>query len=103
LLVFGIARQRATHFDRLAAAREDRDAVPRFLADVDNAIAGVANCLQWESAIVALELLQADDVGRFALEPIEQALQPAADSIDVVGGDLERSHADSSGARGDDV
>ena len=44
--VVGIARQAAPGLDRLAAARQDRDAVPALLPVPDRAVAGVADrCL----------------------------------------------------------
>ena len=41
--VLRIARQDAAHFDRIGAAREDRDAIEALLAMPDNAVARLAN------------------------------------------------------------
>ena len=38
-----------------------------------------------------LDLLQADDVGLLALEPLLQLRLPRADAVDVPGGDLHRT------------
>ena len=70
------------------AAGEDGDPVEALLAVPDAAVAGRLDVGDRKRLVGAFELLQADDVGRLALQPFEQARQPRADAVDVVGGEL---------------
>jgi hypothetical protein len=70
--VIGIAGQAAPAFDRLAAAGEDRDAVPRGLPVPDRAVAGLFDLCDRERGIGRLEFLQAGDVRLLLLQPGQQ-------------------------------
>lgn len=93
LRVLAVAGQGAAALDRLGVAREHGDAVPRALADPARAIARALDLLARKAFVGRLELLQAGDIGAFALEPLQQVRQPRADAVDVEGGDLEPSRA----------
>jgi hypothetical protein len=65
LPVVGIARQFVPRHDRLAAARQDGDAVPGFLAGPHGAVARLLDRGLREFAVGGFKLLQRNDVGLF--------------------------------------
>ena len=85
----GIARKAAARFHRLANAAEDRHPVPAFLAVPDRRIAGLGDRLRGEVLAGRLQFLQADDVGPELAQPAQQHVEPAGDSVDIVGGDSQ--------------
>jgi hypothetical protein len=88
LAVLRVARQTAMGLDRLAAAREDGDAVPALLAVPDRAIAGLLDRGRGKAVFGRLQFLEAGDVGPCLGQPVEQQRQAAVDAVDVEGGDL---------------
>jgi hypothetical protein len=87
--VVGIAGEAAPAFNRLAAAGEDRDPVPRGLPVPDRAVAGLLDFGDREGGIGCLELLQAGDVRLLLLQPGQQRGQARADAVDVEGGEFD--------------
>ena len=88
LRVVGIAGQSGPGDDRLAAPRQNRDPVPRFLAAPDRAIPRLLDRRPRELTVRGLELLQAHDVGRGGAQPGEQIGKPLVDVVDVERRDL---------------
>jgi len=86
--VVGIAGQATARLDRLLAAGEDRDPVPRLLSMPDRAVADVVQRLGGEFLVDGLQLLQAHDVRGLAAQPLEQMLLAGADAVHVEGRDL---------------
>src|SRR5271163_3375218 len=86
--VLGIAGQAATTLDRFAAAREDRDAIPAFLAMPDWRVAGFADRRFRKFFLRRLQFLEARDI-RFEFgQPAQERRKPSADAVDVEGCDL---------------
>ena len=56
----------------------------------DRAVTRLGEFLDRESAVERLELLQAGDVGRLALEPQEEVREPLPYAVDVEGRELDR-------------
>ena len=88
LRVVWIAGQSVAGQDRLAAAREDRDAVPRFLPAPNRAVTCLFDCRDRKAGIRRLELLKAGNVRSRAAEPIEEIGEPLVDVVDVEGRDF---------------
>src|SRR5690606_7335060 len=86
--VVRIARDASPALDGLLALREDRDAVPRALAVPDRAVAEGLDRLDRKRLVRRFQLLEAGDVGRFLLEPLEETGQPGAYAVDVERCDL---------------
>src|SRR5271155_6158777 len=84
----GIAGQAATTLDRFAAAREDRDAIPAFLAMPDWRVAGFADRRFRKFILGRLQFLEARDIRFEFAEPSQKRRQPSADAVDVEGCDL---------------
>src|SRR5215469_14626705 len=80
-----VAGERAPGLDQVFAAREDRDAIPAFLALPDRFVACGAHCALRKR--LRFQLLQADHIGRGLVEPAEKNWEPAVDAIDVEGRD----------------
>src|SRR6516165_10920515 len=76
--------------DRLAAARQDGDAVPGLLAAPHGAVARLLNRGLGEFAVGGLKLLQCYDVGLCGAEPADQTTEPLVHIVDVVGRYLHR-------------
>src|SRR6476620_5646722 len=83
-----IARKYAAIFFRRAAACENCDAIPTFLAVPNRAVAGVANGSDWEFLLGRLELLETHDIGLGLAEPTQQYRQAPVDPVHVVSGNL---------------
>src|SRR5215470_14027009 len=83
LPVVGVAGQFALRHDRLAAARQDGDAVPSLLAAPHGAVARLPNRGLGEFAVGGLKLLQRDDVGLFSAQPTDQITEPLVHVVDV--------------------
>src|SRR5262249_40920331 len=90
LPVVGIAGQFAPRHDRLAAARQDGDAVPSLLPAPHGAVARLLNRGLGEFAIGGLKLLQCDDVRLFGAEPADQTTEPLVHVVDVEARYLHR-------------
>ena len=90
LPVVRIARQFAPRHDRLAAARQDGNAVPGLLAAPHGAVARLLNRGLGEFAVGGLKLLQRDDVGLFGAQPADQITEPLVHVVDVEGRYLHR-------------
>ncbi len=86
MLVGVVARQAALHFLR-RLARDDRDAIPAFLAMPQRVVAGRLDRGDRKFLLRRLEFLQAHDVGLALLEIVQEGVQPAVDTVDVVGGE----------------
>ncbi len=78
LLVRGVARKAAADLDRVGATREDGDAVPGPLPVPERTVARALELRGGKRRIDPLELLQAGDVGRLALEPNQKMRQALA-------------------------
>jgi hypothetical protein len=63
--------------------REQRHAVPALLADDLDLVAGGLDLEPGELRFLRLDLLQHDDVGLGALQPVDEVAGPLADRIDV--------------------
>jgi hypothetical protein len=87
LHILGIAGEPPPGLDRLAAAREDGDAVPARLAVPDRAVARFLDRAVREPLFRRLQLLQAHRVGRRFGQPVEQHRQPPVDPVHVEGRD----------------
>ncbi len=84
----GIVGKAALGLRYLHPLGQDGDAVPALLPMPDRIVAERPDLQLGEALVRGLEFLQADDVGLALLEPFEQARQPRADAVDVVGRDL---------------
>ena len=69
----------------LAAATEDRDSVEALLAVPHRMIAGALDVSDRKRVVGAFQFLETDDVGLFAVEIFEEAREPGADSVEIVG------------------
>lgn len=76
--------------DGFGAAREDSHTVPGLLTPPNRLISGVADGFGLEFAVGAFQLLQANDIRRGAVQPLQEVGQPAIDVVDVEGGDFHR-------------
>src|SRR5690606_10823317 len=88
LLVGGVSGQLAAQLHRGVLPSQDRPAVPGALALPDRFVAGRSQLVDREGRVLRLELLEAHYVRPLALQPLQEIRQSAADSVDVVGGDL---------------
>ena len=95
LRVGGIAGQFVAGNDRISAARQNGDAIPRFLTAPDRAIAGLGNCGLRKFAVGGFQLLQADHVRLRRSKPGQEISQALIDVIDVEGGDLHDARDES--------
>src|SRR5580704_375334 len=86
--VLGIARQAATTLDRFATARENRNAIPAFLAMPDWRVAGFADRRFREFILRCLQFLKAGDIRFEFRQPTQECRQPSTDAVDVEGCDL---------------
>src|SRR4051794_18199633 len=77
LLVGGLTGQSAPNLLRRLAFGQDRHAVMRALTMPDGAIARILDFARRKFRIVGLDFLQADDVGRGLVQPLDQAWQPS--------------------------
>ena len=84
--VVGVAGQAGPAQLRRVAAGQDRDAVEALLPVPHGAVAGRLDIGDRQRFVGAFQFLEAGDVGLLALEPFEQARQPRADAVEVVGG-----------------
>ena len=66
---------------------DDRDTVPPAVAVQGDLVAERFDLRRGNAVIGDLGLLQAHDVGRGVLEPVEQSRQPGGDGVDVPGSD----------------
>src|SRR5688572_30416411 len=82
------ARQLAACFDGLTAAGQDGHTVPGFLPVPHSVVTSRVDGHHREHIIGRLQLLEADDVRLFALQPLEKVPEPRADSVDVESGDF---------------
>src|SRR5215471_15729970 len=85
-----VAGQFAPRHDRLAAARQDGDAVPGLLAAPHSAVARLLDRGLGEFAVGGLKLLQRDNVGLFGAQPADQTTEPLVHVVDVEGRYLHR-------------
>src|SRR6516165_7977836 len=90
LPVVRIAGQFAPCHDRLAAARQDGDAVPGLLAAPHGAVTRLLNRGLGEFAVGGFKLLQRDDVGLFGAQPADQITEPLVHVVDVESRYLHR-------------
>src|SRR5208283_2949856 len=97
--VLGIAGQAATTLDRFAAAREDRDAIPAFLAMPDWRVAGFADRRFRKFILGRLQFLQARDIWFEFVKPPQERRQASADAVEVVGCDFHWTISRSTAAR----
>src|SRR2546426_8026902 len=88
LLVLRIARQLAPAHDRVRALREDRHPVPRLLPPPQRPISRIADRLDRQARLGRLQLLQADDIRRFFLQPLQQMLKPRGYAVHVESREL---------------
>ena len=82
-----VARQAARDLER--ALRQDRDAVERLLPVRLDIVAERLDLEPRELLVEALDLLQAERVGRGLLQIVAEMADPLADGIDVPGGDAQ--------------
>ena len=73
---------------RSVALRQDGYAVEAFLTVPDGAVAGRFDVGDRQRLVGAFELLKRDDIRLLTLEPFEQAREPRADAVEVVGREL---------------
>ena len=85
----GITRQVAPNLDRVAATRENRDAVEaRLLSAPHHSVARIADRVDRKLFVKNPELLQTDDIRLRFGQPFEQAFAAIADAVDVECSDL---------------
>src|SRR5262249_33792504 len=83
-----ITGKTSTDLDRFEVVCQDRHAVPRLLSMPDRSIPSCLDRHGRKNLVGCLEFLQAHDIGCFALQPLQQVLQPRPDSIDIESGDF---------------
>src|SRR2546428_533818 len=88
LLVLRIARQLAPAHARVRALREDRHPVPRHLPSPQRPISRIADRLDRQARVGRLQLLQADDIRRFFLQPLQQMREPRGYAVHVESREL---------------
>jgi hypothetical protein len=86
--VVRVARQADAAQRGRVAASEDGDSIEALLAVPHGAVTGRLDIRDRKRLIGAFELLQAHDVGLFALEPFDQTRQARANPVEVVAGEL---------------
>src|SRR6266853_6324816 len=82
--------QPAPGFNWICVPRKDGDAIPGFLSVPDGTITGGTERERWKRVIVCFQFLEADDIGGFALQPLNEVAQARPNAIDVEGGNFHR-------------
>src|SRR3989454_11342207 len=88
LLVLRTARQLALAHARVRALREDRPPFPRLLPPPQRPISRIADRFDRQPRLGRLQLLQADDIRRFFLQPLQQMLEPRGYAVHVESREL---------------
>jgi len=82
--------QAPARLNGLPALLQDGDPIVGTLTVPDGAVSRAANRELGKGFVGCLELLQADDIGRFPRQPVEKRRQASVDAVDVESGNLHR-------------
>src|SRR5205823_2918038 len=86
--VLRVSRQHTSSFERLCSPREDRHAVPAFLAVPDEPVSCIAYLSLGKALLWNLQFLKTNNIGMRLFQPVQESRQSRSDAVDVVGGDL---------------